>query len=236
MQRARIRKDEIDVRVYERHRAEGAALARVVLAWTVLSAFASAAQTEEPNTQTSETAAPGAESAHGQPAPLPPSDVAPQEWEPENPSPSPGAWVRPARRMDRLYWAPLALAMGVIALEYETALGDKTSWHLGGALAAFPGVIAVSPMPRFELTTGVRFFPGHNDLAPQGLWLGVGGLLWYVESPAFGAGLQGMIGYTFGNDHGPTASIGAGARAVVVTAGGYVLTLVTPGLHLNFGF
>jgi hypothetical protein len=128
------------------------------------------------------------------------------------------------------------LAMGVIAVEIETATGDKTSWHIGGALAAFPGVIGINPTPRLELSSGVRFFPAHNDFAPHGFWLGVSGLFWYTESPALGAGLQGMIGYAVVNDEGPTTSIGAGLKAVVVTAGSYVSVLVTPGLLLSFGF
>jgi hypothetical protein len=139
---------------------------------------------------------------------------------------------RPAT--SRLTFGPAALVLGALALEVDLGVSKYVSLHLGGIGVVVPSLYQTGPgrslTPPLEFTTGLRFFPAPNVVAPAGFWLGVAGLFWYVPSTStqLWPGLSTTVGYTFIDAGGFTFSIGGGLRALYI--------LITPVIHLNFGF
>jgi hypothetical protein len=142
----------------------------------------------------------------------------------------------------RLTIGPAALVLGALALEVDLGVSKYVSWHLGGIGVVVPSVYQTGPgrslTPPLEITTGLRFFPAPNVVAPAGFWLGVAGLFWYMPSTSTQLlpGLSTTVGYTFIDAGGFTFSIGCGLRAVSLGNPYGLSVLINPIIHLNIGF
>src|SRR5215211_5885177 len=132
-------------------RTRAAAAARSAFATTMLIAFTSAAQSEEPNAPASPTPDPvGSSPVETAPAQDPAMTPAEPATASEPAGPRRNFLV--ARRTNRFTVGLLSIGLGGASVEYEGAFNDRASFYLGSLLSF--GYVG-----GWHFFTGFRFFP-----------------------------------------------------------------------------
>jgi hypothetical protein len=216
-----------------RPRPRGAPAARLAFAVTVLITLVSSAQQEDANTAV-EPSSPPVAVEPDPPAPVEETAQAPLTREIPPVTPVAPPVVRASgRRMSRLTVAPGSLLFFAVGMEFETAVGDDSSFYVGPQVSLVG--VREPDSYAFDIHVGVRLFPNESQRAPKGFWIGPEARVSAARTSSVSAmalALLGTTGYTFVTSGGFTASLGGGLGGAISSVG----LILAYGLHGNIGY